>query len=248
MMYATTCSTLNECSTALLNAGAKEVFALTVARAEIGQDLSINNFQSGSFKTPIIIFIQEAKMTVQVEIYTRNLELTEQISEYVNKKVSKLDRFLPNIDETRVDLAFAKSARSANDRYATQITIRGKGFILRSEERADDIFEAVDNSMEKIERQIERFKGKRVRGRGDGTPASQVVSEPELSEEQSGQPVIARRKSFTLIPMDENEALEQMALLGHENFFVFYNVNSNKINVLYKRLDGTFGLIEPTIG
>jgi putative sigma-54 modulation protein len=186
-------------------------------------------------------------MTLKVDIYTRNIELTEQMSEYVNKKVSKLDRYLPNIDETRIDLAFVKSARSANDRYIAQITIRGRGFILRSEERADDIFEAVDRSLDKIERQIERFKGKKARGRGDGTPASHVVEEPALEEETTG-PVIARRKSFTVVPMDEQEALEQMALLGHENFFVFYNANSSKINILYRRLDGTFGLIEPNIG
>ena len=55
-------------------------------------------------------------------------------------------------------------------------------------------------------------------------------------------------ESITLVPMDEHEALEQMALLGHENFFVFYNANTNKINILYRRLDGTYGLIEPTIG
>ncbi len=186
-------------------------------------------------------------MTLKVDIYTRNLELTEQISEYVNKKAAKLDRYLPNIDETRVDLAFVKSARSANDRNIAQITIRGRGFILRSEERADDIFEAVDNSLDKIERQIERFKGKRVRGRGDGTPASQVVEVPEMEEEETSARIV-RRKSFTLIPMDENEALEQMALLGHENFFVFYNANTSKMNVLYRRLDGTYGLIEPNIG
>lgn len=186
-------------------------------------------------------------MTLIVDIYTRNLELTDQISEYVNKKVAKLDRYLPNIDETRVDLAFVKSARSANDRNIAQITIRGRGFILRSEERADDIFEAVDKSLDKIERQIERFKGKRVRGRGDGTPASQVVEEPVIEEEETGARIV-RRKSFTLTPMDENEALEQMALLGHENFFVFFNANTNKMNVLYRRLDGTYGLIEPNIG
>ncbi|MEN6435976.1 MAG: ribosome-associated translation inhibitor RaiA [Anaerolineaceae bacterium] len=188
-------------------------------------------------------------MTLKVDVYTRNLELTDQMNEYVTKKVSKLDRFLNNIDETRVDLGFSKSARSANDRYSAQITIRGRGFILRTEERADDIFEAVDESLDKIERQIERYKGKRARGRGDGTPASQVVEQLIPAEEEGiEEPVIVRRKAFTLVPMDEHEALEQMALLGHENFFVFYNANTSKINILYRRLDGTYGLIEPSIG
>ena len=61
-------------------------------------------------------------------------------------------------------------------------------------------------------------------------------------------PLIVRRKTFTLTPMDEVEALEQLQLLGHEDFFVFYNANTNKINVLYKRRDGTYGLIDPVVG
>ncbi len=70
----------------------------------------------------------------------------------------------------------------------------------------------------------------------------------EFEDDEDFAPVIARRKKFTLIPMDEMEALEQMSLLGHNNFFVFYNANTNMVNVLYKRRDGAFGLIEPEIG
>ena len=75
------------------------------------------------------------------------------------------------------------------------------------------------------------------------------VAEPAAEEtEEEGLPLIARRKQFVLNPMDEAEALEQMALLGHENFFIFYNANTNAINVLYHRRDGTYGLIEPIVG
>jgi hypothetical protein len=89
---------------------------------------------------------------------------------------------------------------------------------------------------------------RRDRGRGDGTSVSDATSEPIEVEQQTAGPVIARRKSFTLVPMDEEEALEQMVLLGHELFFIFYNVNTNSVNVLYQRRDGTYGLIEPKIG
>jgi putative sigma-54 modulation protein len=189
-------------------------------------------------------------MELKVDVFSRNMEVTERISDYVTRKVSKLDRFLTGIDEARVDLAYAKAARSAADRQVAQITIRGKGFILRTEERADDIYAAIDASMDKMQRQIERFKGKRNRGRGDGTSLADIVpAEPaEGEEEAEEQVVIARRKRFTLVPMDEMEAIEQMKLLGHENFFVFYNANSQAINVLYRRRDGTYGLIEPEIG
>lgn len=188
-------------------------------------------------------------MTVEVEVYGRNMEVTERIQDYVEKKVSKLDRYLPDIDEARVDLAYAKSARSAGDRQVAQLTIRGKGFILRTEERADDIFAAIDTVLEKMQRQIERFKGKHHRGRGDGKSASEVAA-GIVEEEETNElaPVIARRKHFRLSPMDELEALEQMVLLGHDNFFVFYNAKTNSINVLYRRRDGNYGLIEPEIG
>jgi putative sigma-54 modulation protein len=190
-------------------------------------------------------------MALDVAIFPKNMELTERINEYVNKKISKLDRYLSDIEETRVDLDFQKSARNPSDRQVAQITIRGRGYILRTEERSDDIFSAVDMALEKMQRKIERFKGKRVRGRGDGTPTSEVVPEVTAAIEEveaEEMPVISRHKTFSLIPMDEIEAMEQMVRLGHDNFFVFYNANTNSVNVLYRRRDGTYGIIEPVLG
>ncbi|HWQ84495.1 MAG TPA: ribosome-associated translation inhibitor RaiA [Anaerolineales bacterium] len=187
-------------------------------------------------------------MTVEVDIFSRNMDVTDHIKDYVGKRVSKLDRFLGGIDEARVDLAYVKSARSASDRQVAQITIRGKGFILRSEERGDDIFTAFDMALDKMQRRIERYKGKRNHGRGDGRSTADVVPAPVIEEEPEDEaPVIMRRKRFPLSPMDENEALEQMSLLGHENFFVFYNANTSQVNILYHRRDGSYGLIEPEI-
>ena len=186
-------------------------------------------------------------MTLEVEIYARNMDVTERIDEYISRKVSKLDRYLSNIDEARVDLAYVKSARNADDRQVAQITVRGKGYILRSEERSDDIFTAFDAALSKMQRRIERYKGKRFRGRGDGRTVSEAVMPVDTEDVEDEAPVIARRKRFMLTPMDELEAMEQMELLGHEDFFVFYNANSHSINVLYKRRDGSYGLIEPEI-
>lgn len=188
-------------------------------------------------------------MTLDVEITVRNMELTDRVHDYVVKKVSKLDRYLNGIDEARVDLAQAKSARSATDRQVAQITVRGKGFILRAEERSDNIYSAIDTALDKIQRRIYRYKGKRYRGRYDVPEFEEPSQEvEEIEEEVETIPIIARRKKFSLVPMDEMEAIEQMQLLGHENFFIFYNGNSNSINVLYKRRDGTYGLIEPELG
>jgi putative sigma-54 modulation protein len=186
-------------------------------------------------------------MALDVEIFGRNMEITERIQEYVDKKVSKLDRYLNNIEEARVDLAYVKTARNATDRQVAQITIRGKGYILRSEERADDIFSALDTALSKMQRQISRYKGKRYRGRGDGRTVADFIEESAEEDYDDVEPRIVRRKQFLLYPMDELEAIEQMSLLGHEDFFVFYNANTNGVNVLYKRRDGSYGLIEPEI-
>jgi len=186
-------------------------------------------------------------MDQKVEIAVKNMELTDRIKEYIEKKIPRLERLLPSIENTKFDLSHVKSARSREDREVAQITLTGKGYILRTEERDADMLTAIDSATDKMQRQIERFKGKRSRGRGDGTPASEVVvPQPEYQEAQPA--AIVRRKSFTLIPMDENEAVEQMELVAHEDFFIFYNVNTNSINVLYKRRDGNLGLIEPKIG
>ena len=184
-------------------------------------------------------------MDKKVDLYTKELELNGEIKEYVDKKAERLNRFLDKIDETRVDLAFVKTAREANNRYVAQVTLRGRGFILRAEERADDIKPAIDMVMDKIERQIERYKGKKYRSRAGAKPTAEMLVE---EVEEQVQPLIARRKKFTLVPMDELEAIEQMNLLGHEDFFVFYNINSDGITVLYKRRDGGYGIIEPELG
>jgi putative sigma-54 modulation protein len=94
---------------------------------------------------------------------------------------------------------------------------------------------------------MERFKGKRQKGRGDGKPASEVIPVATEDEGEEDQSLIVRRKKFVLTPMDELEALEQMKLLGHEDFFVFYNSVTNSVNVLYLRRDGLYGLIETEI-
>ena len=100
-----------------------------------------------------------------------------------------------------------------------------------------------------MQRRMARFKGKHYHGRGNGKSVADVMQETAVleDEEEEVHPTIARRKRFQVAPMDEYEAIEQMELLGHENFFVFYNVNRSAIDVLYRRHDGTYGLIEPDI-
>ncbi|MGD8812987.1 MAG: ribosome-associated translation inhibitor RaiA [Anaerolineales bacterium] len=187
-------------------------------------------------------------MAVKVEISTRNIDMSDRLRNYVTKKVSKLDRYLDILEEAKVDLSYAKSARDASDRQVAQLTVRGKGVLLRAEERTDDIFASMDAVLDKINRQIERYKGRRWRKRGDGRSAMEVGGESVTMEDEEIEETIVRRKQFILTPMVVEEAIEQMNLLGHNLFFVFLNADTNQTNILYRRRDGTLGLIETEIG
>lgn len=187
-------------------------------------------------------------MSNKVEVQTRNIRLTERIEEYVNKKAGNFDHYLPAIEEARVELSHHKAARDAKDRNVAQITVFGKGVTLRTEERADEALAAFDHAMDNMQRLIERHKGKHYRGRGDGRSAAEVAD--DVIDDETGElsPLVARRKKFILYPMNEEEAIVQMRNLGHDNFFLFYNAETSKINVLYRRRNGSYGLIEPELG
>ena len=188
-------------------------------------------------------------MATKVDVQARNIRLTDRIKTHVEQRAGKLDHYLPSIEEANVELTHHQSARSANDRHVAQITVRGKGLILRTEERADEVLTAFDTALDKLHRQIDRYKGKHYHGRGDGQSVADVVEESVPPDETDRlPPIIARRKQFRILPMNEFEAVEQMNLLGHDNFFIFYNGETSRINVLYRRRDGSYGLIEPEIG
>jgi putative sigma-54 modulation protein len=187
-------------------------------------------------------------VALKVQVFGRDMDVNEPLERYVNEKTNKLERFINDIQDAKVDLKHVKTARDAQDRYVAQITILGKGYMLRAEERTDDIRSAFDAALEKMQRQISKYKGKHYRGKGDGTSLAEdalAVMETAAEEEAPGE--IVRRKKFFLKPMDEHEAQEQMELLGHENFFVFYNMNANAVNVLYRRRDNSYGLIDTEI-
>lgn len=180
-----------------------------------------------------------------VEVFGREMKVDDALHDYVSKRASKLDRYMETIDDARVDLIYRKSARAAEDRFKAQITLRGTGFALRAEERADQAQVAFDAALERIQRQIERYKGKHSLSKGETAKISEKAKEAFASSEPEDRPAeILRRKKFFLHPMDVNEAIEQMTLLGHENFFVFYNMEAACVSVLYQRGDGNYGLID----
>ncbi len=192
-------------------------------------------------------------MTIPVTISAKGMTLNERLQAHIEKKVGKLDRYLPELRAAQLDLAVNKAARNSGDRKVAQITLQVPGAILRAEEHPADFFASVDKAVEKIYRQIGRHKGKRVHSR-HMEPGQERVGEVLANQEQATwetrtdeEERVVRRKRFALSPMNEQEAIEQMALLGHENFFVFYNVDTASVNVVYRRHDGGYGLIIPEI-
>jgi putative sigma-54 modulation protein len=181
---------------------------------------------------------------MDILIHGKNVDITPRLQSYVQRKVERLDRFMPNIVEIRVDLAEEKSNRMGV-RQVAQVTLRNeRGAVLRAEERTTDMFVAVDAVVDKLYRQIERYKGKQKRrGHEDFSLYETAV---ELEEEDFETGHLIRRKQFSIQPMHEEEAIEQMELLGHD-FFVFVNAESEGVNVVYRRKDGNFGLLEPEL-
>jgi putative sigma-54 modulation protein len=181
---------------------------------------------------------------MQLTIKGKNVEITDWLHQYVEKKIGKLDRYLPTITEARVELSVEK-AKSAQDRQVAQVTLRSNGTILRAEERSDDMFASIDAVLDKMYRQIARYKGKRRdRGRAPQGERPPLPLEEEYGEEESRR--IVRVKRFDMVPMDQDEAIEQMELLGHD-FFVFFNVETDSVNVVYRRRDGHYGLLQPEL-
>ncbi len=183
---------------------------------------------------------------MDVIITSRNVEVTDWLRKYVEKKVGKLEKFLPDATEAKVELSQEKT-KSADAREVVQVTILNDKTVIRAEEKSSDMFAAIDMVVDKLERQIKKYKGKR-RNRRRGSEQPQSVSgglTGRSSEEEAG-PHIVRVKQFPVSPMSEDEAIDQMELLGHD-FFVFYNANTNSLNVLYRRKDGNYGLLQPEL-
>jgi putative sigma-54 modulation protein len=180
---------------------------------------------------------------MQVTIHGRNMDITPRLRDYVEKKVVRLDRYLPTIGEVRVDLS-VENTRSNADSQVAQFTVHSKRTILRAEERTDDIYTSIDAVMDKLHRQIERYKGKRQSRKRVGAEVAMPLPPEDLEESAYGE--IVRVKRFEVWPMGVQEAIEQMELLGHD-FFVFYNADEAAINVVYRRNDGNYGLLQPQV-
>jgi putative sigma-54 modulation protein len=182
---------------------------------------------------------------MELIIKGRNMEVTDRLRDYVDQKIGRLDRYLPTITEAWVELSM-EGTRAAQDRQVCQVTVRSNGVILRAEERSEDMFYSIDTVLDKMYRQIARYKGRREnRWRGTGIKAEPLPLDLEDEPEDEASAIV-RTKRFPMRPMHAEEAVEQMELLGHD-FFVFFNADDGEVNVLYRRKDGDYGLLQPEL-
>ena len=181
---------------------------------------------------------------MKLQITAKNTELTPELRRYIERKLGKLNRHLPNITESKVEI-FEQKTRSPQQRFVLQMTIDSKGTLLRSEERGEDPFAAADRVAATMDRQIERYKGK-LYDKGRGNSLARGVSDGK-TEAVLSSPDVVKVKRFVVNPMSVAEAIDQMELLGHD-FFLFFNEESEQINVIYRRKEGDYGLIEPSLG
>ena len=169
-------------------------------------------------------------------IYGKNLEVTEGLKQAVHDKFSKLEKFFTPETEVQVTLSVQK------DNQIVEATIPMKGTILRVEPNSTDMYVSIDMAVDLLERMIRKYKTKISKyGRVELN-----FNEEYMEEDVDNQETVTIRKSkrFAIKPMDVEEACVQMELLGH-NFFVFRNAETFEVNVVYKRKDKTYGLIEP---
>jgi putative sigma-54 modulation protein len=184
---------------------------------------------------------------MKVEIIHKNFNGSEDVLSYVRKKVTKLSRYLPNLDEAKVEIR-EENTKSPKDRFGVQITVNAKGTLLRAEERKDSVQTAADAAVEVIARQIKRFKGKRYnKGRGVSVTRGVLGSEGSAVKSRvDSSPSVVKIKKFPTKVMSIEEASEQMELLSHD-FFLFVSEESGSLSLLYRRRDGNYGLIEPEL-
>lgn len=177
---------------------------------------------------------------MRFDIRGKNIELTDALKEYATKRLSKLGKYIDDMKEVQV--AFSVEGEG----HKVEVTIPLNGVILRGEEVSDDMYSSIDLVEEKLEKQIEKYKTKLYKN-NRGVGLKKALTDQIKAGHGDGETEkfkIVRTKEFALKPMDEEEAIMQMNLLGH-SFFVFFNSRDEEVNVVYKRKDGDYGLIEP---
>ncbi|MEN6412984.1 MAG: ribosome-associated translation inhibitor RaiA [Veillonellales bacterium] len=173
-----------------------------------------------------------------ITVRGKNIEITPALKDYVAKRVGKVTKYFASLGEITVILTVEKG------RHIVEVTVPVNGMLLRGEESTADMYTSIDLVIEKLEKQIEKYKTKLARKLRGGTFKGELV--PNVSQEvtDSDEFRVVKTKRFAVKPMDVQEAVMQMNLINHD-FYVFANSETEEVNVVYRRRDGNYGLIEP---
>ena len=184
-----------------------------------------------------------------VTVKGKNVEVTEALKRYAEKKIQKLEKYFRDIKEAQVTQSVQRNWQ------IVEVQLEGDGVLLRGEERTDNMYASIDQVVEKLETRVKKFKGKLYGKSTDSGPRQKEAIKQQTLTEAFGPaedaestevvtPEIVRTKRFAMKPMTPEEAAQQMELL-HHTFFVFRSSETEDVNVVYKREDGGYGLIEP---
>lgn len=169
---------------------------------------------------------------MNIIINCRHMDLTKNLRDYTEEKLSRFKKYLGNISETTVTLSVEKY------RHTAEVHMKVNGSLIQAESTTGEMYSSIDEVVEKLARQVKKVKEKNVSSRKARSKSAESLQGEETP------PSIIKNRSYNLKPMSVEEAAMQMDLSGRE-FFVFTNASSGDMNVLYKRNDGNFGLIEP---
>ena len=178
---------------------------------------------------------------MRLQVKGKNVDVTDSLKDYAVTKLGKLDKHLNDAARLELELHVEKNP-SISENQVAEATVWTKGPILRARESSTDMKASIDQLVDKLERQAQRYRDKRRRGPTKN--AHPVEGRPVVPDEES--PLIVKTKQFAVKPMSPEEAVLQLELVGHD-FFVFQNGETGEVNVVYRRRDGNYGLIEPQI-
>jgi putative sigma-54 modulation protein len=197
--------------------------------------------------------IRSGASDVKTTVKARNLELSDQLKADIDRKLRRLDRISHQDAEANVEL-IAHASRANDQSHVAEVTLLNDGSVIRSVAAGSNPLAAIDALLDKLERQVVRSKERPRSGRGRTADATRAITTREAtgtlaSDEEDTErpgPGIVKMKRFDMLPMFEEDAIHQMEELGHA-FFVFLNADTETINVLYRRRNGDYGVIEPVI-
>jgi len=184
---------------------------------------------------------------MQIVFTGKHVEITPAFREYAESKLSKLDRFFDHVQEIHVIESILRN------QHVVEVTLKADGTLIRAEERSPDMYSSIDLVTDKLERQLSRYKDRFItrtreslQGLKPGEVGTTAAAPLPAAAPTNEQPAIMRTKRFAIKPMDPEEAALEMELIGHD-FYVFRNSASEEVNVIYRRRDGNYGLIEPIV-